>query len=77
VSESGFPNDDLVETVGLGAVVENGNLEQMAETIAGAARPDREVREHAIAHILGHHTWDRRVEVYERILRHVKPGLHE
>lgn len=68
VSESGFPNDYVVTESGLGFVVESGNLELMAQKVEEAARKDWN-RDHAIKYILDSHTWDKRVEVYDRILR--------
>lgn len=70
VSEAGFPNDNVVEEARLGFVVENGNLELMAEKIAEAAGKSWE-REQAIRYILNHHTWEKRVEVYDQLIRGV------
>jgi len=68
VSETGFPNDDVVRQSRLGFVVENGNLELMAQRIEETAHTDWD-RESAIRYILANHTWDGRVEVYDQILR--------
>lgn len=68
VSEAGFPNDHVVEEAKLGFVVENGNLDLMAEKIIEAAHHEWD-RDGAINYILTHHTWDHRVEVYDRIIR--------
>jgi glycosyltransferase involved in cell wall biosynthesis len=74
VSEAGFPNDHVVRESQLGFVVQNGDLELMARRIDEAASTDWD-RDLAIRHILAHHTWDRRVEVYESLLRrHFGPG---
>jgi glycosyltransferase involved in cell wall biosynthesis len=67
VSESGFPNDHVVHDSGLGRLVENGDLERMARTIVEVAAAEWD-RERAIEYVLRHHTWDRRCEVYDRIL---------
>ena len=67
VSEEGFPNDNLVRQAGLGFVVKNGDSELMAEKVIEAARTEWD-RERAIEFILAHHTWDRRAEVYDRVL---------
>lgn len=68
VSEAGFPNDAVVEESRLGFVVENGNLELMAEKIVEAAGKNWH-REQAIRYILDKHTWDKRVEVYDQLIR--------
>jgi hypothetical protein len=64
VSESGFPNDHIVEQSGHGFVAENGNLERMAELIIEAARAGWD-GDRAVRFILDNHTWDTRVETYE------------
>lgn len=68
VSEAGFPNDNVVLESGLGHVVENGALDVMAERILEAAHVSWD-RERAIRYILDHHTWEKRAEIYDRILR--------
>jgi glycosyltransferase involved in cell wall biosynthesis len=68
VSEAGFPNDNVVLESGLGHVVENGALDVMAERILEAAHASWD-RERAIRYILEHHTWEKRAEIYDRILR--------
>jgi glycosyltransferase involved in cell wall biosynthesis len=68
VSESGFPNDRVIEDAKLGFVVENGNLELMAQKIEEAANKDWN-REFAIEYILHHHTWDKRVEIYDKVIK--------
>lgn len=68
VSEAGFPNDHVVEESQLGFTVENGNLELMAERIVETARMDWD-RDYAIRYILNNHTWDRRVEVYDQLIK--------
>ena len=68
VSEAGFPNDDVVVESRLGHVVENGALETMAHRIEESLHTAWD-REYAIRYILDRHTWDRRAEIYDRILR--------
>jgi glycosyltransferase involved in cell wall biosynthesis len=73
VSESGFPNDHVVEESRLGFVAENGNLEAMADLIVEAARRNWD-RERAVRYMLENHTWDRRVDNYEDVFdRHLRP----
>jgi glycosyltransferase involved in cell wall biosynthesis len=67
VSEAGFPNDNVVIESRLGFVVQNGNLELMAQKIEEAAYKDWD-RDYAINYILENHTWDKRVEIYDRIM---------
>jgi len=68
VSEAGFPNDNVVIESRLGFLSENGDLEQMAAKIEEAAHKDWD-RDYAINYILDHHTWDKRVEVYDTLLK--------
>ena len=71
VSEAGFPNDNVVVESGLGHVVENGDLEAMAQRI-GESMQTQWDRDRAIRYILSRHTWERRAEVYDRLLRGVE-----
>ncbi len=68
VCEAGFPNDDVVRQSGLGFVVENGNLDLMAEKIMEASSRKWD-RDFAVRYILDNHTWDRRVQIYDRLIR--------
>ena len=67
VTESGFPNGKLVEQARLGHVTTSGDLALMAERIADTVRADWDRRQ-AVDFILAHHTWDRRVEVYDDLI---------
>lgn len=67
VSEAGFPNDHVVRRANLGFVVENGNLLNMADHVERALHESWN-RDGAIQYILEHHTWDQRVEIYNRVL---------
>ncbi len=68
VSESGFPNDDVVRQANLGFVVPSGDMILLAEKIQ-AALEHKWNRAHATQYILEQHTWDKRVEMYDRIIR--------
>jgi glycosyltransferase involved in cell wall biosynthesis len=68
VSESGFPNDDVVRRAGLGFVVDSGDMPAMAHRIEEAAR-GRWDRAAAVSYIIENHTWDTRAGVYDRILQ--------
>ena len=70
VSEAGFPNDNVVVESGLGHVVENGDLESMADRIQESLRTSWN-RERAIDYILMQHTWEKRAEIYDRVLRRI------
>ena len=71
VSEAGFPNDDVVRDSGLGFVVTNGDLNQMADAIIEAANAQWD-RQRGVQFILDRHTWDHRAAVYDKLLQ--KPG---
>jgi len=73
VSEAGFPNDFLVREAGLGVVVENGDMHAMAAALLAAGERGWD-KEHAIRYIVEHHTWDARVETYDRLIRRHFPG---
>jgi glycosyltransferase involved in cell wall biosynthesis len=68
VSEAGFPNDNVVRESKLGLVVENGNLDLMAKKVEEAAYKDWD-RDYTISYILKNHTWDKRVEIYNKIIQ--------
>ncbi len=68
VSEAGFPNDHILTESKLGFVVENGNLELMAQRIKEAAHKVWD-RDYAINYILNNHTWDKRFEIYDKIIK--------
>jgi hypothetical protein len=67
VSESGFPNDNVVLESKLGFVVENGNIPLIADKVVEAAGGGFS-RDFAVNYILENHTWDKRAEVYDSIL---------
>jgi len=68
VSEAGFPNDHVVRESRLGFVVENSNLELMTQKIQEAVGTEWN-REFAVEYILANHTWDKRAEVYDAVIR--------
>lgn len=72
VCESGFPNQHLVREAQLGAIVDNDDMQQMAAAVAEAAcKPWN--RRRAVDFILAHHTWRRRAQIYDALIRAV-PG---
>lgn len=68
ICESGFPNEDLIETTQMGYIVENGNLALLAEQIEQAVRRTDWPKGLASEWIAKHHTWRNRAEIYHRIL---------
>ena len=73
VSESGFPNDNVVEEAKLGFVTENEDMELMARSVIKAAKKSWN-KEYAVNYILRNHTWDKRVKVYYKILKENFPS---
>lgn len=71
VSESGFPNDDVVRDSRLGFIVPNGDMETMAARIMEAAHTSWN-RDAGVRYILEHHTWEARMKTYDDVIaRHV------
>lgn len=68
VSEEGLPNNDLIKKARLGFVVKNSDLELMAQKIEEAAHSNWD-RTYAINYILDNHTWDKRAEIYDKIIK--------
>jgi glycosyltransferase involved in cell wall biosynthesis len=68
VSEAGFPNDHVILESGLGHVIENGDLETLARRVEESVRTQWD-RARAIRYILAQHTWEKRAEIYDRVLR--------
>jgi glycosyltransferase involved in cell wall biosynthesis len=68
VCEAGFPNDNVVTESKLGLMVENGNPQLMAECVEEAVRQDWD-RDRAIQYVTSRHTWDQRVQVYDKVIR--------
>ena len=67
VSETPVPNNHLITESGAGLIAPYGDDDVMAEMIEAVARRPRDPRA-AQAYVVAHHTWDRRVDVYERWL---------
>ncbi len=68
MSGAGFPNENVIRESKLGFVVENGNLDLMAQRIEEAVHKDWD-RDYAINYILDKHTWDKRVVIYDKIIK--------
>jgi len=67
-SEAGFPNDHVLRDSGLARMAGNGRLAEVAALAVEAAHQPWN-RDHAIRFILDNHTWDRRAQVYDALLR--------
>ncbi len=67
VSESGFPNDGVVDAAELGFRVKPGDIDALTDRVMDALDTPWD-RDRAIAYILAHHTWRRRAAVYHERL---------
>ncbi len=67
VSESGFPNDHIIEDAQLGYVTQSGDMQLMADRIVDAAGKSW-ATQRAVALILERHTWDQRAKVYHDLI---------
>jgi glycosyltransferase involved in cell wall biosynthesis len=68
VSEEGFPNDYMVRESRCGTVVKSGDMRALADAILAAGRAPWD-RAYGRRYILENHTWDKRVAVYDQLLR--------
>jgi glycosyltransferase involved in cell wall biosynthesis len=68
VSESGFPNDRIVDEAELGFRVPPGDIDRLAARVREALDTTWD-RERAVNYILENHTWERRADVYHRLLK--------
>jgi hypothetical protein len=67
VSESGFPNDNVVRESGLGFIVPAGDMDQLAKKVCEAANWPWD-RDLAIRYIMANHTWPQRIAVLNSIM---------
>jgi hypothetical protein len=68
VSESSIPNNHLIEEANLGLIADYADNQMMADMIEAAVNKKWQ-REEAIQYVLDNHTWDRRVETYDALIR--------
>ena len=68
VSEAPVPNNFLVEATGMGFVADYGDDEMMVDMIEAALRRDWH-REDGIRYMVENHTWDKRVDTYDVLIR--------
>ena len=67
VSESPIPNNNVIKEAGLGLIADYDDDKMMADLIEEAVYRNWN-RKRAIKYILENHTWDKRIEIYERIM---------
>ncbi len=67
VSESGFPNDHVIRQSEGGFLVDGEDMREMAHMINKAIHTKWD-RAAMIRHVLDHHTWDSRAEIYRKII---------
>jgi hypothetical protein len=67
VSESPVPNNNLISESNLGFISDYDNDRMLADLIARAAYK-RWDKEKAINYILENHTWDKRAQIYDRLI---------
>jgi hypothetical protein len=65
VCERPVPNAWLIETTGLGAVVDFGDAEKLADSAAALARTRPRV-DGVVQHMVRNHSWDARAALYDR-----------
>ena len=68
VSENPVPNNHVLEEAELGLLTSYGDPHAMADAVEVAVYRDWP-REQAIRYVVENHTWDRRVELYDRLIR--------
>jgi len=68
VSEDPIPNNYLIEQSGCGLVSPYGDPETLAAMIEAAAH-QRWDTDRAVRYMLEHHTWDKRSDVYDDVIR--------
>ncbi len=72
VMEKGFPNEKLLIDAKLGFISPNSKPKAMAQDIETAANIKAWDKKHAIRLILNKHTWDKRAQIYDEIIRKEK-----
>jgi molybdopterin biosynthesis enzyme len=67
VSESGFPNDNVVREAQCGVIVDGSDMNELADAVVETART-RWNKARAVAYIRAYHTWTQRVKIYDDLL---------
>ncbi len=75
VSEDPIPNNHVIREANLGLIADYGDDQMMADMIEAVIFTKWDAEE-AIRYMIMNHTWDKRVEVYERVIRRAF-GLEE
>ena len=75
VSESGFPNDNVVRESGLGFIVPAGDMDQLAKKVCEAANWPWD-RDLAIRYIMANHTCRRSASLFSIRLCLQMTGFH-
>ena len=68
VSEAPIPNNHLIRESGLGFIADYTDNQMMAEMIEAGIYQNWQ-KEEAIQYILKNHTWDKRAEIYDTLIR--------
>jgi hypothetical protein len=68
VSEAPIPNNYLIEEANLGFIADYKDNQMMVEMIEAAIYQNWQ-KEEATQYILNNHTWDKRVQVYDALIR--------
>ena len=68
VSEEPIPNNHLIKQSGLGFIADYKDNQMMADMIEAAIYQNWH-KEEAIQYVLNNHTWDKRVQIYDALIR--------
>jgi len=72
ISDNSIPNNNLISKTGLGFIAGYGNDKEFADLVDKAVCIDwGQKRNEAIRYILNNHTWEKRVEIYDKLINHV------
>ncbi|MEO8575709.1 MAG: hypothetical protein ABI556_03375 [Gemmatimonadales bacterium] len=68
VSEAPVPNNFLIDATGMGYVADYGDDQMIVDMVESAIKREWPRRE-AIRYIVRHHSWEKRVETYQELIR--------
>jgi hypothetical protein len=69
VSEAPVPNNHMIQEANLGFVANYADDRMMADMVEEAMLKPWD-RDAAVNYILENHTWDKRVEIYDQLIKH-------
>jgi len=69
IAENPLSNSGLVDDVQYGEKVPYGNLEAISQAIIQWANHGKERREQVMSYMKHHHSWEKRIEVYDSIFK--------